>query len=330
MSDENSLSTVMETVAKDIPEEKVDHLPAEPNESPAEAEKPWEAPGWSKRWKEPSRKALEALYAHQEARTHLDPLLKELDETYSYVGRRDNEFAQYKRQLDPIAEVIAPYVQQYQLQGMSPQQGLQQLFATADSMRSNPDQTFPWLAQMYKPRNAGQVIKALAQAWGADLGQMSQEAPYVDPHVQQAFGALQQRLSGYEQALWQQQQGQRMAQQAAVLSEIEAFESAADANGAQKHPHFREVYDDMVSLLNMQRARTLPEAYEMAVRFNPKLAQAVAEKAALEQAARQTAEAKQATDASRNVSGKPTGRDKRPSSIEEAMRAADKSFERAA
>ena len=150
MSENDSLSAAIETAAKDAPEEKIDHLPADTNAAAdaAEVEKPWEAPGWSKRWKEPSRKALEALHAHQEARAHLDPLLKELDETYSYVGRRDNEFAQYRRQLDPIAEVIAPYVQQYQLQRMSPQQGLQQLFATADSLRSNPDQTFPWLAQM--------------------------------------------------------------------------------------------------------------------------------------------------------------------------------------
>ena len=326
MSDENSLSAVMETVAKDLPEEKVDHLPTEAAAEPAQETPAWEAPGYTKRWKEPSRKALEALYANAEAKTHLDPLLKELDETYGYIGRRDNEYAQYRKQLDPIAEVIAPYVQQYQLQGMTPQQGLQQLFATADSIRQNPDQTFPWLAQMYKPRDAGQVIQALAQAWGADLGQLTQDAPYIDPNMQQMFGALSQRLQTYEQAMWQQQQGQMHAKQAAVLREIEAFESAADAAGTPKNPHFREVYDDMVSLLNMQRARTLPEAYEMAVRLNPQLAQAMAEKKALAEAARQTADAKQAAEASRNVSGKPTGKDKRPSSIEEAMRAADKSM----
>ena len=105
MSDIDALSCAMEAAAKDVPE-----AVAAPVEQQEPVEAAWEAPGWTKRWKEPSRNALKALRDHPGARTHLDPLLKELDETYSYVGRRDNEFAQYRRQLDPIAEVIAPYV----------------------------------------------------------------------------------------------------------------------------------------------------------------------------------------------------------------------------
>jgi len=319
MSDIDSLSGAMESAAKDVPE-----AVAAPVEQQEPVEAAWEAPGWTKRWKEPSRNALKALRDHPEARTHLDPLLKELDETYSYVGRRDNEFAQYRRQLDPIAEVIAPYVNQLHMQGMSPQQFVQQLLATQDSLRNNPDQTFPYLASMFKPRDAGQAIKALAQAWGADLGSVAQEAPYIDPALQQMLGGYQSELSQVKQAIWQQQQGQMQAQQAAVLNDIAAFESAADESGNPKHPHYREVYDDMVMLIQMGRASSLPQAYDMAVRFNPKLSASMAEQQALKDAARQTAEAKQAAEASRNVSGKPKGRANQASSIEEAMRKAEK------
>jgi hypothetical protein len=319
MCEIDSLSGAMESAAKDVPE-----TVAAPVEQQEPVEAAWEAPGWTKRWKEPSRNALKALRDHPEARAHLDPLLKELDETYGYVTKRDQEYAQYRRQLDPIAEVIGPYVNQLHMQGMSPQQFVQQLVATQEAMRSNPDQTFPHLAGMFKPRDANQVIKALAQQWGADLGAITQEAPYIDPALQQMLGGYHSELSQLKQSLWQQQQGQLQAQQAAVLNDIAAFESAADESGNPKHPHYREVYDDMVMLIQMGRASSLPQAYDMAVRFNPKLSASMAEQQALKDAARQTAEAKQAAEASRNVSGKPKGRPGQASSIEEAMRKAEK------
>lgn len=337
MSENASLSDVMDTVAKDMPEEKVDHLGPEPDapvDKAAAVPDAWEPPGWSKRWKEPSRKALEALHSHPDARTHLDPLLSELEETYGYLGRRDNEYAQYRRQLDPIAEVIGPYVQQFQLAGMSPQQGLTQVLAFADSLSRNPDNTFPMLAQMYKPSNAGQVIKALSQAWGTDLGNVIQEEPYMDPAVKQLIGGLTERYQTIEQALYQQQQQAVQGQQAAVLQHIGAFENATDESGAAQHPHFRTVYDDMIHLINAGRVdrsdpQVLSKAYAMAVRLNPELSASIAEKSTLESAARQTAVAKQAQEASRNVSGKPNGRDTAPSTIEEAMRAAAKLVDRA-
>ena len=329
MSENDSLSDALDQVAKDLPEVAGPHPLDIDNEQEGvqeavQAAPAWEAPGWSKRWKEPSQKALNALYSHPEARAHLDALLPELEETYSYTGRRDQEFAQYRKMFDPIGNAIGPYVQQFQMNGMTPEAGITQTLAFADALARNPDNTFPTLAQMYKPQNAGQVIQALAQAWGADLGQVTQEQPYIDPAVQQMLGGLTQRFSTIEQALFHQHQQGQQAQQAAVLQEIQAFETATDESGAQKHPHFRTVFEDMVQLVQLGRARSVGDAYTMAVRLNPELSASIGEKQALDSAARQTAAAKQAQGASRNVSGKPNGRDTAPSSIEEAMRAADK------
>lgn len=325
-TEHSSLDGALEAAAKDVPEVR----DAPEVIEPAAPEPAWEAPGFSKRWKEPSRNALKALHDHAEARAHLAPILEELEGTYGYIGRRDNEFATYRKQFDPIAEAINPYVQGFQMRGMSPQQGIQQVLAFADALSQDPDQTFPYLAGMYKPRDAGQALKALAQAWGADLNQVTQDAPYIDPQVTQLLGGYRNELSQMRDYLFQQQQGQHQAMQASVLNHIAAFEDAADESGKPKYPHFRKVYDDMVMLINLGRVdrndpNVLAKAYDMAVRFNPELGASIAEKQALEAAARQTAEAKQAAEASRNVSGKPKGQPKAGRlTIEEAMRAAEK------
>lgn len=295
--------------------------------TPAEVKK-WEAPGWSKMWKEQSRQALEAFASGQGNEDHLKALTSELDQTYNYLGQRNQEFAQLNKRFGPVSELLTQAEQGFTMQGQSLQQGLQQMFAVSQSLANNPDQTLPWLAERYKPRDPASVLQMLSQVWGADLGQVAQSAPYIDPAVQGIVGPLLNRLQSIEQATWQQQQEYQRQQQEAVLNEIAAFENATDESGAAKHPYFRDVYDDMVMLISMGKAKSVNQAYDLATRFHPAVHESKAKQAeqqALAAAARTTATAKQASEASRNVNSSARGnRDAGNPNIMEAMKLADK------
>lgn len=294
-------------------------------------EQEWELPGWATTWDEPDQVALKQLRGIEPAKEHFDRLLGRIDKISTGFGRQGHEYGNYRRQMDPIAEVISPYVQQFQMNGMTPQQGLTQVLAFADSLARNPDQTFPQLASMYKPSNAGQVIQALAQAWGADLGQVTQEQPYIDPAIQQMLGGVAQELRSVKEWRYQQEHEARTAQQAAVLQKLDAFMAAKDETGAPKYPYLDRLQDRMAAIINggmvdRRDPEAMQKAYDMAFRLDPDLSSADAEKRALAAAARQTAVAKNAADASRNVSGKPTGRDPAPSTLEEALAATERQF----
>lgn len=324
--DPTSLEDALTNAENETPE-----IVADVAAEPIQQEPEWELPGWAKNWDEPDQIALKQLRGLEPAKDHFDRLLGRIDKISTGFGKQGTEYGNYRRQMDPIAEVIGPYVQQFQMNGMTPQQGLTQVLAFADALARNPDQTFPQIAQMYKPSNAGQVIQALAQAWGADLGQVTQEAPYVDPTISQMVNPLFQRLQSIESALSQQHlQGQR-AQQAAVLQKLDAFMAAKDETGSPKYPYLDRLQDRMAALINGGMVDrfdpdAMPKAYDMAFRLDPDLSRDDAEKRALAAAARQTAVSKNAADASRNVSGKPSGRDTAPSTLEEALAAADKQF----
>lgn len=314
-------------------DEEVQSAPVQEGEEPdtQEPERKWEAPGWAKQWKADNAKALEALATNPDTESYYKAIVDQVDPMYSYIGRRDQELAGYKKRYDPVGDVLAQAEHSFTMQGQSLQQGLGQLLAVSQSLASNPDQTLPWLGQLYKPRNPAQVIQALSQAWGADLGQLAQEAPYIDPQVQGLIAPLMNRLHQMEQSQFQSQQSHQMAEQQSLLNSITAFENAVDESGNPKHPYFREVANDMIMLAQMGRARNVDEAYALATRFHPGAQEAQAkqaETAALQAAARTTAASKQATSASRNVNSSARGNREGDETLtlDEAMARADKTL----
>lgn len=288
------------------------------------APKAWETPGWAKNWKEPSRKALETLYANEANRPHWEPIQKELDGAYGYIGRRDQEYAQYRNHMDPIWQAVAPLQEQWGLSGMTPQQGVSQLIQASQYLASKPDDAFPYFAQAYKPSDPGKVLQALAKQWGADVSQLAQDQPYVDPHISAMLTPIQQEL----QALKQQQHQARMMQQqqyqSALLGHVEQFENAKDESGAPLYPHYERVADKMIGILNGKLAERLEDAYEMAVNLDKELAGEIAQKRAQEEAATRQAAAEKAIDASKSVAGKgkPSPHERRAKSIADAVRMA--------
>lgn len=296
----------------DNPEHDFDDLPEVPK-VPAEAT-PWEAPAWTQRWKPEARDALGRFASNPELKSYYDPLKSQLEEINKYTTQRDQEYADYRRRLDPVYQVLQPFEQRYALQGVPIHQGVQQLFQAAELLNTDPDTAFPWLAGAYRPRNPVEAINQLANAWGIDLNQALQDAPYVDPTVTALLSPLQQQVQQMQQAMYQQQQYAQQQQQNALVSEVSDFEAAKDENGNLLHPHFGEVLEDMVSLVQMGRAKDLAGAYQLATQYSPKLQQSqqatLAEKArqkAIQEATARTAAAEKSEKASRTVAGKSRG-----------------------
>lgn len=299
----------------------------------AEAAKPWEAPKWSARWNQKARDAATFLANNPELRPHWDALQAQVDEMYQFNGKTENELGRWRQQMGPLSDMLTPYAQHWQMQGMTPQQGLSQILAYNDALTRDPDSALPQLAQVLpKPRDAAKVLQALSQAWGADIAQVAQGAPYVDPAISQMVSPLMQELQALKAQNFQREQYGRQQQQHFMLQQIDAFEQAVDDKGNRKHPFFREMFSDMVAHANARvqvgQPVNIEDVYNQVAAWHPAAAEWRAKQGAeraLANASRTNDAAKQASDASRNVSGsKANGREAPPTTRMEAMKRAAK------
>lgn len=289
--------------------------------------KAWEAPKYASAWKDQRRKALEAIATNESLKDHWKELDGQLNEFHDWDSRRNWQIGEYRKQFDPIAGIVGQMSQQYQLQGMSLEQGLGQMWAISQRLAQDPDSTLAWLGTQFKPRNPQQAAMQLAQAWGLNLGELAQGQPYVDPVVARQLHETQSQLQRMQQAQAQQQQAAQQQQYQALIQHITAFEQAKDASGNLKYPFATEVGQEIGMILQMGKANSLEQAYEMATKYHPKAQedrQKAAEKAAREAAARTTSDAEQARAAGRNVNGKPTQRSHAPASMLDAIKQAQR------
>lgn len=295
-----------------------------------------EAPAWAKRWSKEGQRALRTWATDPNSGEHWKHAGNELNKLYTDWGKQANEVGQLRQFAQgyaPIHDTLQQARQVWEMQGMTLQQGLAQQMAVAQALARDPDSTLAWLASIYKPKDAGKFIQAIAQATGADLNAAVQSAPYVDPTVTQMVNPLLQRLQGLEQHLMGQQQQQTQAQQQYVVQQIQAFENAVDDTGQPKHPYLRdpEVFQLMLFAMNSgQTPRDLAAAYEWATARHLPAIQKKAEDAqrkALQVAATTTETSQQAKVASNNLQGSAQGKARRnppPNSIREAIRATAK------
>jgi hypothetical protein len=170
---------------------------------------------------------------------------------------------------------------------------LGQLLAYAEQLAKDPKSTIPQLAKLY----------------GVDLGALVAEQPYVDPQVAQLQSQLQQLQQQQQMSVQQSQQ----AQYNRLMDEIRSFETAADESGNPKHPHFNRVFDRMVRLVRAEEAKSIQDAYEMAISLDKELQAEMAEEARKQEALAKAADAKKAADASRTVKSKATNAGAPPS-----------------
>jgi len=161
------------------------------------------------------------------------------------IQQKAQEAASYRQAIEPIKQHL-------HMRGMSETQWIQQMAAYTDALERDP---------------LG-VIKAVAQQYGVDLGNLDQGSDeFVDPQVK----GMQDQIRELERQIRESQQTAQQQQASAQEQAIAAFRDETDAQGNKAHPHFDAVSDDMLILANGYVAAQKPvpplkELYERAAR----------------------------------------------------------------
>jgi len=283
------------------PEEPVDHPaePEEPNpdepaepEEPAEPTEPEEPAEPAATFRPPWKKAALAEWDKLPAIARAE------------IERRESDFhkgiEQYKTGAATAQEwerVAAPFMATISSFGVTPQVAAQELFKADHLLRYSP---MPQKVQMLMKiaGDYGVDINTLAQGIQHIAGeQVWQQQNPVDPRLQQ----LQQQVGQLTQQITQSQQQAVAQEHSTIDSEIAAFASDPD------HEHFGILQQDMALLLQAGKAKTLDDAYEMAMRQNPQTYQIWLAQQQQEWDAQRKAKVQKAKQAGANVV-RPNGR----------------------
>lgn len=243
-----------------------------------------EAPAmWNAKFKE----SFGTLAGNPDQRAIAEAWLNQYKESQGYTTKKEQEFADLRKQFDPIRETLQPYEQYWQRQGMDTRQGLSQILGWGQALTSNPKETILELAKLYQ----------------VDLAEATAAQPYVDP----AYQNLERQFQQVQQQLQQVQQYPQQQQRTQMLEQLKAFETATDEQGNPKNPHFTRVYDRMLGLARGGLVKDINDAYAKAVGMDDELQAELSQAKEQERAVARAAEAKKAAEASRTVKSKSGG-----------------------
>jgi len=182
------------------------------------------------------------------------------------IERREADFhkgiEQYKagaQQSQEWERTVQPYMATIQSFGVTPQVAVNELLKADHMLRySPPQQKIGFLLKI--AGDYGVDLQTLANGIQQVAGeQVWQQQNPMDPRTQQ----LQQRVNQLEQHIQQSQHQNVARENSSIDAEIAAFASDPD------HEHFGVLQQDMALLLQAGRAKTLEDAYDMAMRQNP-------------------------------------------------------------
>mgnify|MGYP003147987059 CR=1 FL=1 len=266
-ADEPKTPTLKETLEAAVKgEDKLPEVPAEPmQEVQAEEEQPeqTEEAGEEEQVEEQAP-ALEALTApkhwpkeEQDKFNVLDADTQHLvmDRFKAMEGdytRKTQAIAKYKKRNEALDEIYGPFRDDFQRAGMDDVAATRQLLAAHKYLREDPQQAIKWLAKSY----------------GVDLTAVNDDTAtdeYADPQMK----AMQQQIAQLQGTINNQQQQAQNMQKQEVQAMIDNFQTAKDADGNLKHPHFDVVQNQMSGLISSGVAKDIESAYEMAVYANP-------------------------------------------------------------
>ena len=172
------------------------------------------------------------------------------------IAAREKQIGDMERGFSGVAQVLAPRAQRLAAAYGSPEQGLQTLFQLSDYAEKDPYGFVAYFMQQrgIDPRRLFQQPSGQQHSPGA--------APTDATGLQAEVMQLRQKLQAIEQS-------SSTASEQALMAQIDAF--SRDPN----RPYFNDVREDMAALLQTARAKSLEEAYEMAVWANPNVRQSV-------------------------------------------------------
>lgn len=165
------------------------------------------------------------------------------------------QFEDQGRDRSELDRILTPYRQRWALAGQSDHQMIQKVLAAQELLNRNPAEGIRYLTSEFR-LNPAQVFAA------AQNQQQGQPNPFAEQLAQ-----LEQRMAARDAADAEREKNIQTEQSAVIQTEIDAFK--ADP----AHTHFDAVKDDMAFFLGNQRAETLQDAYDKAVRLNPTLNQ---------------------------------------------------------
>jgi len=234
--------------------EPTDPVDPEDPADPADPQDPPESPDPAQTFRPPWKKAALAEWEK----------LPEI--ARKEIERREADFhkgiEQYKagaQQSQEWERTVQPYMATIQSFGVTPQVAVNELLKADHLLRySQPQQKVQMLMKI--AGDYGIDIQALANGIQQVAGeQIWQQQNPMDPRTQQ----LQARVNQLEQQITNSQRQAQTQEHSAIDAEIAAF--AADPD----HEHFGVLQQDMALLLQAGRAKSLDDAYEMAMRANP-------------------------------------------------------------
>ena len=267
-ADEPKTPTLKETLQAAMQGE--DKLPEAPAEKMEEVQKEEEQPEETEeaveeeQVEEKEAPVLEALTApkhwpkeEQEKFNVLDADIQHLvmDRFKAMEGdytKKTQAIAKYKKRNEALDEIYGPFRDDFQRAGMDDVAATRQLLAAHKYLREDPQQAIKWLAKSY-----GVDLTAVNDDTAAD--------EYADPQMK----AMQQQIAQLQGTINNQQQQAQNMQKQEVQAMIDNFQTAKDADGNLKHPHFDVVQNQMSGLISSGVAKDIESAYEMAVYANP-------------------------------------------------------------
>lgn len=260
-------------------------------------------PGWSVQ----SKADYAALPPH--IRADIAKREAEISAGFRQYSEKLKGYEGYEQLMDRRAPDGSTWRARMEATGETPVAAMQRLLAAQEALETRPVQAIAWLAKEYGVdlrQFGGQP--AQQPVLGADgkpppqhlqtlLQSMIKQA--LEPAIQPVL----QKVETFEQSWQTREQQERAAQEAALVAEVEAF--ASDP----AHPYFDNVLPQVVALIKGGAAKTLDEAYQMAVYANPETRQRlISEQQAAtlrEQQARQQRVASDARKAGGSITGAP-------------------------
>lgn len=221
-------------------------------------------------WRAEHKEVFEKL--DDEGKKFLLERHKEMEGDYTRKRQQDSDLIKQAESLQPINEMFK------QFPHLQPVPTIQRWAGIAKSLEQNPKETIAELAKQYR----------------VDLGGLEQSDEFVDPKVQ----SLEQQLRSLQQSIVQQEHQKTEQQQTETLNQIKAFSEAKTEAGEPAHPHFDELYPDMIRLAHAERAAgrepSLEKLYQDAQWINPQVREQIqtAQRKAAEKKAEEEARAK--------------------------------------
>ena len=167
--------------------------------------------------------------------------------------KKTQALSKYKKRNEALDEIYGPFRDDFQRAGMDEVAATRQLLAAHKYLREDPQQALKWLAQSY----------------GVDLKAVNDDTAIEDEYADPQMKAMQQQIAQLQGTITNLQQQAQNMQKQEVQAMIDNFQTAKDADGNLKHPHFDVVQNQMSGLISSGVAKDIASAYEMAVYANP-------------------------------------------------------------